>query len=691
MSDPSILRILFVEDISTDAELAVRKMKKAGIQFDHMRVDTRDAFLWALDDFNPDIIISDYAMPLFDGMKALTLSRAHNPSRPFIILTGSMNEDTAVACMKAGATDYLIKGRISRLPFAVNEALEYGRVLKEKEGASQALKESQRKYKDLFENAVVGIYRARTDGTIMEINQALCTMLGIDRKEIPLKQAAIRWVDPQAKERMIRELKASETVTNVEAELVAQDDTIRHCLISAKLYSTDDIMEATVVDITERKQAEEALLESERRFRALTEHSMDTIMRFDREYRHLYVNPRIESETGIAPEKFIGKTHQEMGFPETLCRLWEEALSVVFETNSVKRLEFQLPSGIWVDWVLAPETDNQGNVVTVVGSARDITENKRAMEEKHKLEAQLIQSQKIEAIGKLAGGIAHDFNNLLTPILGFTELILMDLHTNDPRRQNFIQIIKAAESASDLTRQLLAFSRKQVLEVKTVDLNRILNGFKKILRTTIREDIDVHIAPGEAPLFIRADVSQIEQIIMNLAVNAQDAMPQGGVLSFKTERMDVDETFQAKHPDIKPGPYAMLAVSDTGSGMDTTLLAHIFEPFFTTKEEGKGTGLGLSTVYGSVQQHAGVIDVTSEPDRGTQFTIYLPVSDALDVPQADQPSGEARDTTRHGHQTVVVAEDNGMVRHLACAILKEAGYNALSARNSQECLDMLTE
>ena len=366
MPNPPILRILFVEDISTDAELAVREIKKAGIPFEHMRVETKDAFLSALNEFNPDIIISDYAMPSFDGMKALKLSQTQNPLRPFIILTGSMNEDTAVACMKAGATDYLIKGRISRLPFAVNEALEYGRVLKEKESASKALKESQRKYKDLFENAVVGIYRSRTDGTIMEVNQALCTMLGIDRKEIPLKQAAIRWGDPQAKERMIRELKEAETVTNMEAELMAHDDTVKHCLISAKLYSKEDIMEATVVDITERKQAEEALLESERRFRALAEHSMDTIMRFDRHHRHLYVNPRIESETGIAPEKFIGKTHEEMGFPDDLCRLWKEALSTVFETNSVKRLEFQLPSGIWVDWLLAPETDNQGNVVAVV-------------------------------------------------------------------------------------------------------------------------------------------------------------------------------------------------------------------------------------------------------------------------------------------------------------------------------------
>ena len=691
MQRTAILRILFVEDMATDVELAIREIKKAGIAFEHMRVETKEAFLAELRDFKPHLIISDYAMPVFDGMQALRLSQMDDPARPFIILTGSMNEATAVTCMKAGATDYLIKGRISRLPFAVNEALASARIRKKQETASKALEESRQKYKDLFDNAVVGIYRAKIDWTLLEANGALLHLLGIDREEITSHGGAIRWVNPHDEKNMTLLLRKEGSLNNVEADLFGKEGAIRHCLISAKLYPEEEVVEGTVVDITERKRAEEALKESERRFRALAEHSMDTIIRFDRSHRHLYVNPRIESETGIAPERCIGKTHKELGFPEDLCRLWEEAISSVFETNRVKRLEFQLPSGIWIDWLLAPETDEEGNVVAVIGSARDISQQKLAMEEKRKLEAQLIQAQKIEAIGKLAGGIAHDFNNLLTPILGFTEMILMNLHADDPRRQNFIQVIKAAESASDLTRQLLAFSRKQVLEVKPVDMTQILTGFKKIIRRTIREDIEIRIVQQSEPLFVWADLSQIEQIIMNLAVNAQDAMPEGGVLSFKTERMVLDDALLVNHPEAKPGHYVMLEVADTGKGMEESVLEHIFEPFFTTKEEGKGTGLGLSTVYGCVQQHSGLIDVFSERDKGSRFRIYLPMIESAGEFVEDRSFFETEREADIGNQTVVVVEDNDMVRNLACAILKEQGFRVISAPNGRTCLTLLAQ
>lgn len=692
MENGPALRILFVEDIPTDAELAVRELTVAGIQFDHLRVETKEAFLAALDEFKPDIIISDYAMPLFDGMQALQLSLQHDPLCPFIILTGSMNEDTAVACMKAGATDYLIKGHISRLPFALKEAMEYARVHKEKEAAAEALRESRQKYRELFENSVVGMYRARMDGSILEVNQALCDLFGSTRAELLSQPATIHWADPSAREMMVDKLKHDGMVKNSEADFVIKSGEVRHCLVSAKLYAQEGFMEGTVIDISERKRAEEGLQDSERRFRALAENSVDTIMRFDRHCRHLYVNPRVINETGIAPQDFIGKTHRELGFPQDLCNLWEEGVAQVFATGELTRQEFLLPSGIWIDWLLAPETDESGNVVAVIGSARDITERKLAMEEKRKLEAQLLQSQKIEAIGQLAGGVAHDFNNLLTPILGYTEMILSELHADDPRRKNFLQVLKAAESASDLTRQLLAFSRKQVLEMKPVDLNRILIDFKKIIRRTIREDIDIRVQPTDASLYIKADVSQIEQIIMNLAVNAQDAMPGGGVLGLRTEDVFLDEAFLATNPEANPGRYVLFEVSDTGEGMDSALMQHIFEPFYTTKDIGKGTGLGLSTVYGIVKQHAGFIYVSSEPGKGTTFKIYLPwIAKEQPELQVDGAKSKEIRVASYGNETVVVVEDDALVRDMTYDILREHGYSVICAKSGQECLSLLSD
>lgn len=692
MEDARALRILFVEDLPTDAELAVRELKASGLAFDHLRVESRETFLSALQAFKPDIIISDYAMPLFDGMQALRLSLEQDPMRPFIILTGSMNEDTAVACMKAGATDYLIKGHISRLPFAVREAMEYKRVRKERENAAQALDESRRKYKELFENSVAGMFRARMDGVVLEVNQALCDLFGSTRSELLSLPDAMHWADPSARQEFIARLRQDGVVNNAEADFIVRNGEVRHCLLSARLYAGEGFIEGTLIDISERKRAEEALSESERRFRALAENSVDTIMRFDRDCRHLYVNPGVRNQAGIAPEEFIGRTHRELGFHEDLCALWEEGIARVFATGGVHRQEFLLPNGVWIDWLLAPETDEAGNVAAVIGSARDITQLKLAMEEKRRLEAQLLQSQKIEAIGQLAGGVAHDFNNLLTPILGYTEMILSELHADDPRRRNFLLVQKAALSASDLTRQLLAFSRKQVLEMKPVDLNRIFSGFRKILRRTIREDIDIRLQATDGPLSIKADVAQIEQIIMNLAVNAQDAMPDGGVLNLKTAEVEWDKAFLAANPEARPGRYALLEVSDTGQGMDSGLMEHIFEPFFTTKEIGKGTGLGLSTVYGIVKQHAGFIYVSSLPGKGTTFSIYLPWCAETAAGPADEGLGpqDAPDGFSEG-VTVVVVEDDALVGDLTCDILKEHGYSVIYAKNGRECLELLKD
>ena len=306
----------------------------------------------------------------------------------------------------------------------------------------------------------------------------------------------------------------------------------------------------------------------------------------------------------------------------------------------------------------------------------DVTEQKN-------LEVQFAQSQKMQAVGQLAGGVAHDFNNLLTAITGYSELTLRRLPAEDPLRQNIEEINKAGDRAAALTRQLLAFSRKQVLQPKVLDLNAIVSELEKMLRRLIGENVELRTALGAGLGSVRADPGQVEQIIMNLAINARDAMPQGGKLTVETKNVHLDEDYAKNHVAVTPGPYVMLAVSDTGAGMSEQTQKQIFEPFFTTKEAGKGTGLGLSTVYGIVKQSGGSIWVYSEVGRGTTFKIYLP---RVDEGAEEYKRGAGTEETLQGAETILLAEDEEMVRKLARQVLEMYGYRVLEAANGGAAL-----
>jgi signal transduction histidine kinase/ActR/RegA family two-component response regulator len=325
--------------------------------------------------------------------------------------------------------------------------------------------------------------------------------------------------------------------------------------------------------------------------------------------------------------------------------------------------------------------DDTGKPIGIASTERDITERKRVEQEMRTLEDQLRQSQKMEAIGSLAGGIAHDFNNLLTIIKGYSQLSLMELKEGTPLRGKVEEIQKAADRATALTRQLLAFSRRQVLEVKVVDLNTILRGLDKMLHRMIREDVELVTHLTEDLGSVKVDSGQIEQVVMNLTINARDAMPSGGKLNIETANVELDEHYTRNHVAVKPGSYVMLAVSDTGVGMTLEVRDRVFEPFFTTKEKGKGTGLGLSTVYGIVKQSGGNIWVYSEPGKGTTFKIYLP--------RVDEPLEEAgekvvqKEIAGRG-ETILLAEDEEKVRQLTGQILTQNGYTVLEASHGDE-------
>ena len=437
-------------------------------------------------------------------------------------------------------------------------------------------------------------------------------------------------------------------------------------------------------DITARKNAEQALRESERHYRNFFDNALAGLFRSRlSDGLIIEINAKAAELLDLSIEEIVGKVRTADLYRNSAQR--RELVSKLKQNNEIHgfQVDMTLHNGREVSFSISVKADPHQDYME--GAVIDITEFKQAVAERARLQDHYRQAQKVEAIGRLAGGVAHDLNNLLSPILGYGEILLDDLGPNDGHRQPVNEIVQAGFRARDLVRQLLAFSRKQTLEYMPVDMNRVIENFYQLLRRTIREDIEIQIRPSSDLQTVMADSGQIELVIMNLAVNAADAMPQGGRLTIETAAADLDEEYAATHPTVKPGAYVMLAVSDTGSGMDEQTREQIFDPFFSTKGD-QGTGLGLATVYGIVKQHNGNIWVYSEPGKGTAFKIYLPASGKTCI---ERQVGEKTATEPKGFATILLVEDNEQVRDLTHSILKRQAYTVLVAENGAEALAIL--
>ncbi len=436
-------------------------------------------------------------------------------------------------------------------------------------------------------------------------------------------------------------------------------------------------------DITEYKLAEQAIRESKDYLKQIINCIGDPVFVKDREHRFTLVNEAFSTFFNTPPQQLLGQSRFE-ALPDEMAKWVWETEEEVFETGKENVTEDHLIDGRGAHRILMTKKsllrDENGDL-QIIGVMRDITEHKQ-------LEAQFLQAQKMEAIGVLAGGVAHDFNNLLNVINGYSELMLDDLTQNSPIRKDLEQVKDAGKRAASLTSQLLAFGRKQILQPEVLNLNTAILQMNSMLRRLVGDDIDLAFIAQPDLRLVNADPGQIQQIVMNLVVNAHDAMPQGGKLIIETSNADLDDNYVQHHPLVKAGPYVMLAITDTGLGMDAEIRAHLFEPFYTTKQKGKGTGLGLSTVYGIVTQSNGYISVYSERGEGTTFKIYLPqatgVKDVKEARKESQP-------VPCGSETILIAEDEAAVRELTVRILRERGYNVLGAASGQEALRIAQE
>ncbi len=442
-------------------------------------------------------------------------------------------------------------------------------------------------------------------------------------------------------------------------------------------------------DITDRKQAE-----TERQMLATAiEQSADGIVIIDRKGKIQYMNTALKNMINSTGKEVIEKDISLLlKGSENDEEIWKEILDTVKQgKNWSGQILRKKRDGtiLYLGTTVSPVFEASSQITHYVAVIHDITLRVQLEKEKKQLEEQYRRSQKLESIGRLAGGVAHDLNNLLTPILGYATLLINELQ-NEHHKTYVEQILQAGRHGRDMVQQLLAFSRKQSVDMKPVNLNEVLTRFEKLLRRTIREDITIQLVLAQSLPLVMGDITQMQQVIMNLAVNAQDAMPEGGRLTIETTSLEIEDEHIAAQHGIRPGKYVVLKVSDTGSGMDTETMEHIFEPFFTTKEKDKGTGLGLATVYGIVKQHKGNIEVQSEPDKGTTFKIYLPAADITSISEEDSPEEKASSDIQN-KRTILLVEDDEGVRRFTLTLLQNQGFRVFTAANGKEALEILED
>jgi two-component system cell cycle sensor histidine kinase/response regulator CckA len=581
-----------------------------------------------------------------------------------------------------------VKERTAELSDA-NVALK--REIAERRQAEEALRESEERYRKLSEHSSDAIYITAREGTISYCNKSFLDLFGYAREEAKGLKAQDAYVYPDDRSRFQREIEKKGSVRDFELRLQRKDGTEMDCLLTATVRKGDDgtILgyQGIIRDITERKRAEEALRESERKYRTILENIEEGYFEVDLAGNLTFFNDAVCRIAGFPRDELTGMNNRGYTTPETAKTMYEFFNKIYRTGRPAKLMDYEIIGKdgrtVVLEMSASLMTDGNGEPIGFRGVVRDVTDRKHAEEERRKLEAQLTQAQKLEALGTLAGGIAHDFNNLLTGIQGNASLMLYDIDPGHTHYEKLKSIESMVKSGVNLTRQLLGFSRRGKYEVKAADLNQLIKRSSAMFGRTKREiSIHTHFQEGIWP--VEVDQGQIEQVLLNLYVNAWQAMPGGGTLCLETENLSLDENYIKPH-EVKPGRYVKVSVTDTGVGMDKATQERIFDPFFTTKGMGRGTGLGLASAYGIIKNHGGIINVYSEKGKGTTFHIYLPVSETKVIEEKMLPGQVLR-----GSETVLLVDDEDFIITVGSQMLKKLGYTVLTAVTGKDAVECYT-
>ena len=569
-----------------------------------------------------------------------------------------------------------VKERILELRVA-NEQLKDE--IEERKLAEKTLWESEERYRELVDSLPQIVFEIDETGTFTFVNHNAFDISGYTQNDFDKGLNAFQILIPEDRDRAMVNMQRvwNGEIYGAEYTALKKDGSTFPILVHTNPIMRNNKpmgLRGIIIDLTERKRAEE---ERMRLIEAINQ-AAESIMITDTKETILYVNPAFERLTGYTQEEAIGRNprilksgkHDEAFYKE----IWHTLTSGEAWRGEIinKAKDGTL---FTEEATISPVFDNKGKIINYIAVKHDVTKQRV-------LEDQLRQAQKMETVGRLAGGVAHDFNNMLSVILGSVELVMNRDDLDDSMLKNLQQIQKAAESSADIIRQLLAFSRKQVIEPRVVNLNPLIKDVEKMLARLLVEDIDVLSVPEKEIWNIMADPGQIHQIVANLCINARDAMPQGGKLTIETANVTLDDTYCEEHAGFVPGCFVMLAISDNGIGMDKEILAHIFEPFFTTKKEGKGTGLGLASVYGAVKHNNGFINVYSEPEQGTTFKLYFPQC----AGEAEKPKAAVKAPKALKTAAILLVDDDEMVRNITEMMLESAGHTVLVAETPEEAL-----
>ena len=718
-------RMLIVEDDEGLRELIERALRKWG--YEVVGVSNGAEAIERITADPAQVLLLDQRLPDMSGREIVTALAGRGLPAPFVMMTGHGDERLAVDMMKLGAADYLLKDTdlIDRLPGVMDRvfrSIETERNLRAAEGALRRSEERLAEISTCLSSlgpdyeanverltalcghllgATCALYNRIEGGMLCSAGQWR-TPPGFNPKDSPeghiCHDVIARGGEETLVVRNLPETPYADSDPNV--RLYGLRSYVGHpvrcgeegagaiCAVFQTDFepTADDrrvlLLIATALSREEeRKRRQRDLEQALARNTALLKANPDLMFLFDGGCRILdYYTQNPARDLYRPPEEFLGKACDAI-LPPDVARMTREKVMEVLATGKPTFSTYALRLGEVRHYECRYVPCGEGQVLAFI---RDITDRKLAEAEKESLQGQLTQAQKMETVGRLAGGVAHDFNNMLGVILGFTELSLDSIPAGHPLRDGLMEIRKAAERSADLTRQLLAFARKQTITPKVLDLNETVEGMLKMLRRLIGEHIDLSWRPGREVGPLRMDPSQIDQILVNLCVNACDAIGGPGAIAIETAGVVIDEAFCARHAGGAPGPHVRLSVSDSGCGMDAETLAHIFEPFFTTKKMGEGTGLGLATVYGIVRQNNGFIDVDSEPGRGTTFTIHLPRHEGKSRAEGASDAGGKPPET--GHATILLVEDEPALLNMTRVMLERLGHTVLATSSPGEAM-----